>query len=440
MTEQIAGFDVEHLHGPEKVSCAEDELVVVCLVRDGLPWVGSFVEHYFSLGAKHLVFLDNGSTDGTVEALGRYDRGVTVLRTEAPFRQNEGNMRRYLIDRFGRGRWCLCVDMDELFDYPHSDVVPLGSLLGYLSAKSYTAVGAVMVDMFPERLSSEREDDPDGAWQEGHRFYDTSGIKKRRLSDADAVFRNNAFDNEGAAVEFRGGIRDDVFRFRGPRKATKYPLLFSDGKVRHFGPHQVRNARVADLTCVLLHYKFYAFSLRGYRQNVLEQKKTKENPHSYERYREVLENAPDVQLRRETSREFSGVNGLLEDGLLFASEDYAGWAEEDETLSRVSPADDPRALVEALVESRRRERAGILRSRRLEQRPLDLDQRVRDRDQKLKKAKRRADLLEAQVESLHASLRAMQESSMWRYTAPLRRLVDGAKRVKKKLQEGGTAS
>jgi Glycosyl transferase family 2 len=39
------------------------------LVRDGRPYVRSFVEHYSSMGVKHLIFLDNGSTDGTVEAL-----------------------------------------------------------------------------------------------------------------------------------------------------------------------------------------------------------------------------------------------------------------------------------------------------------------------------------------------------------------------------------
>ena len=49
---QIAEFDVEYLHGPAEISYAEDELVVVCLVRDGLPWVKAFVAHYFSLGVK----------------------------------------------------------------------------------------------------------------------------------------------------------------------------------------------------------------------------------------------------------------------------------------------------------------------------------------------------------------------------------------------------
>src|SRR3712207_5935632 len=77
----ILHFNVEHLHGPEEIEYGEEELIVVCLVRDGRPYIRSFVEHYSSMGVKHLVFLDNGSTDGTVEALRKYEKNVTVLRT-----------------------------------------------------------------------------------------------------------------------------------------------------------------------------------------------------------------------------------------------------------------------------------------------------------------------------------------------------------------------
>src|SRR5829696_5393984 len=125
---QVVHPSVEHLYGPEKVYYRLDELVVVCLVRDGRPYVKSFVEHYLSLGAKHLFFLDNASTDGTVEALKGYDN-VTVFRSTLPFRKYKQPMKQYLIERFGRGRWSLCVDIDELFDYPYSDMVGLGSLL-----------------------------------------------------------------------------------------------------------------------------------------------------------------------------------------------------------------------------------------------------------------------------------------------------------------------
>ena len=88
-------LSIEHLHGPEEMDYEPDELVVVCLVRDGRPYVKSFVEHYRSLGAKHLFFLDNNSTDGTVEALQNYNN-VTVLQTMLPYKEYKHLMKQYL--------------------------------------------------------------------------------------------------------------------------------------------------------------------------------------------------------------------------------------------------------------------------------------------------------------------------------------------------------
>src|ERR671921_2358140 len=178
MIEEIPPDSIEHLHGPEEVPYAEDELVLVCLMRNGRPYVKSFVEHHFSLGIKHLFFLDNGSTDGTIEALKGYEN-VTVLQTGLPFKRYEVSIRQYLVKRFGReGRWCLYADIDELFDYPYSDVVGLDSLLGYLNERSYTAVVAQMLDMFPEESSSEAASKEGEPLKEQHAFYDVSNVRK----------------------------------------------------------------------------------------------------------------------------------------------------------------------------------------------------------------------------------------------------------------------
>ena len=146
---------IEHLYGPDSVDLRNDELIVLAQVRNSRPYVKAFVEHYSSMGVKHMVFLDNGSTDGTVEALKEYDN-VTVLRTTLPFRTHNVAMRQYLIERFGRRRWSLLVDVDELFDYPFSDVVGLGALLRYLNENRYTAMVAHMLDMFSGRTDLAR--------------------------------------------------------------------------------------------------------------------------------------------------------------------------------------------------------------------------------------------------------------------------------------------
>src|SRR5688572_5792581 len=97
---------VRHLHGPRKISYAMDELIVLCMVRNGELHVKSFIEHHQALGVKHIVLLDNGSTDQTVELARTFER-ITILQTMRPYRKYETVMKRYLVRRFSEGRWNL---------------------------------------------------------------------------------------------------------------------------------------------------------------------------------------------------------------------------------------------------------------------------------------------------------------------------------------------
>src|SRR5215217_1424988 len=353
MKEQIAGFEVEHVHGPEEIPYKRDELVVLCLVRDGEPWVRSFIEHYFSLGAKHIVFLDNDSTDGIVSTASEYDN-VTVLRSKLAFGAGvegivgERLMRRYLIERFGSNRWSLCVDIDELFDYPYSDVIGLDSLLRYLDSKSYTAVTAQMLDMFPEKLSVNSRQEP---------------IK---------------------------GLRDEY--------------RFYDGTLEHISVHAVRNARVADLTCVLFHYKFYAFALEDYWYRAIEHKRGR-GPfmnRRHEQYVEVLEKNTELQLKLESSREIASVNDLLENGFLVASEGYIGWvdAEEEKNIWQADPQSKPYELAAAFLESRRLARAKTLTVGRLERQLLEHRRQEQIKDQRINKLKEQRDSQGQKIQEL----------------------------------------
>src|SRR5215218_6821569 len=322
MTEQALRSSIEHLHGPQEVDYEPDELVVVCLVRDGRPYVKSFVEHYRSLGATHIFFLDNGSTDGTVEALKNHNN-VTVLQTMLPYKEYHLLFKQYLVGRFGRkDRWCLCVDMDELFDYPYSDVVGLNSFLGYLTEKSYTAVAAQMLDMFPEEPLSGREGNLQvEPLKERHRFYDISNISRR--SNKRRHYRhNNTLENDDIVI-FSSGIRGAIF---GDNRIllTKHPLVFLDGKVKslHPGTHWVANARIADITCVLLHYKFLDGYFHKQAAQAVREGQYRNNSARYKRYLEVLDKNSTLKMKQESARELRGVNDLVENGFLVVSEEY----------------------------------------------------------------------------------------------------------------------
>src|SRR5215211_7574277 len=346
MLEQMPPDSIEHLYGPEEVPYAEDELVLVCLLRDGRPYLKSFMEHYTSMGVKHLFFLDNGSTDGTVEALKEYDN-TTVLQTELPFKRYELSMRQYLVERFCQtGRWCLYADIDELFDYPYSDVVSLSSLLRYLNERSYTAVVAQMLDMFPEEpLSggSGAANLPDEPLKERHRFYDASDISRisikelprlrNSMRDSDEIkafsggirlprLRNNTLESDEIEI-FYGGIRKTVFG-DWTFNLTKFPLVFSDGRIKPMdgSSHWVDNARVADLTCVLLHYKFLDGYFHQQATQAVREGQYHKNSARYKKSLQVLDRNPILRVKRESARELRSVSDLVENQFLVVSEEY----------------------------------------------------------------------------------------------------------------------
>lgn len=425
-------LDVRHVSGPTKVEYGPDELVVVCLVRDGRPYVKAFVEHYRQLGAKHIVFLDNGSTDGTVEAARKYD-GVTVLWTRLPYKKYKYLMKQYLISHFGSGRWSLCVDIDELFDYPYSDVIPVGAFLRYLAAKSYTAVTGQMLDMFSDEPvlpgGSGGLDEP---LKERHRFYDISDLGRTPMKGHPRLL-DSVVESEDVEV-FRGGVRNVVFDVRA--NLTKFPLVFSDGRVMPMdnSSHRVNRARIADITCVLFHYKFldrfHEQAARAVREGNYH-----DDSSEYKKYLQVLEEGSELRVRRETAHEITSTIDLIDNQFLVVSEDYVKWVGEVER--EALQAEAPRDLPGAFLESRQRERRAALRAQRLERLSRDRERETRLLSRRVRELERagssgRQARLERQVGNLRGQLEDIQNSRAWKLLNLLHRVKVMAMRLGKR--------
>lgn len=314
--------DITHLWGPQTIEYGPDELIVLCLVRDAELYVHSFMQHYLALGIKHIVLLDNGSTDATLDLVRQYPQ-VTVLQTRLPFKQYKMSMRHYLIRRFGgRQRWVLYVDIDELFDYPYSDVVDLRALLRYLNKESYTSVVAYMLDMFSDKSLNEITSHIDDDLKTCYRFYDISDIVRM-----DYYFPRNQLPTSAIKAYF-GGIRRTLFAPDDIRFVLiKHPLFFLDGKVKplFLDEHYVRGAHIADVTAVLFHYKFLAdFAARTVR--AVQEENYHTHSEDYKKYLRILKQNPDLTIKQPTSCEFHEVAELVENQFLYTSENYVHWA------------------------------------------------------------------------------------------------------------------
>jgi Glycosyl transferase family 2 len=306
---------VKHIHGPAEISYGLDELLVISVVRNGELYINSFMDHYRSMGVRHFVFLDNGSTDRTLQLLCAQDR-VTVLQTDAPYHKYENTMKRYLAERFSPGRWNLCADIDELFDYPFSDSLSLPGLLRYLTQNKYSAVVAQMLDMFADAPLNELGSKPDDLLKEKYPYYDISSIDKE-----DYLWSQSS----NPTIKFHwGGIRKLLFETK--TGLTKAPLVLMDGKVEPFIKwHHARGARMADISCLLMHYpfvsSFYAKvedAARSGRYGLLV-------TDEYKAYARALNGTGTINVKLESARRFTGLDPLIDDEFLVVSDKYREW-------------------------------------------------------------------------------------------------------------------
>jgi hypothetical protein len=407
---------LELLHGPEEVDYEIDELAVLCLVRNGRPYVKTFVDHYLALGARHLFFLDNGSTDGTVEFLRDYEN-VTVLRTGLPFKEYQMSMKQYLFERFGQGRWALFADIDELFDYPFSETVDLGSFLRYLTQRSYTSVVAQMLDTFPERpLSDVAVAVKDEPLKEVNQYYDISNVRVHNYWDRRIVCgTGNVLANDEIKVYWKG-IQATLFG--GVPPLTKHPLVFSDGKAKPMdgSSHAVSDSYVADLTCVLFHYKFLDYLYEQIRRAVREENYMKDS-HKHKKRLEILEQNSTLQIKQDTARKIENVNELVENGFLVVSEDYVNWADREDRAKSVHASENRSdELSEALFQGRSLRRASQLKIGRLARKVDELGNNVASKRRRLRS-------LERENRDLKLQLQAIQGSRSWRLLAVPRNVL-----------------
>ena len=308
---------IRHIHGLSSISYGDDELIVVCVVKNGALYIKSFVEHYLSMGVNHLVFLDNGSTDNTLELLCAYDSCVTVLQTNAPYHTYENAMKRYLANRFSKGRWHLCADIDELFVYPCSSKISLNKFLKYLNENGFTAVIAHLLDLFSEVPMANLESNISDSLKDKYTYYDLSAITR-----SDDYWWSKPPMSYGLKAHW-GGVRTVLFGTNNG--LTKAPLVKMDGKAQPFVQwHHVRNARLADVSCVLQHYPFVSSFFTKVREAV-ETGCRGVFTDEYEAYWRELERNPNLNIKFETAQKFTGLDGLLEQGFIVASDQYRQW-------------------------------------------------------------------------------------------------------------------
>jgi glycosyltransferase involved in cell wall biosynthesis len=311
-------FSIKHVSGLEQSQIPKDGVVVLCLLRNGSILINDFIEHYLTLGARHIVFLDNGSDDNTIEIAKKYSK-VTVLKSLFPFR-NGGNMRlrEYLTDRWAWNRWSLCVDIDEFFDYPNSEIMSLDCFIKYLEQHGFTAVISQMLDMFPQKIIRGEG----RTFRRGeHCYYIINNLIQCEYKLCDPVAQNAS--SEGTHHTLRGGIRSAMFA--AAPLLTKHALIRRSRLTRRnrFG-HLLDIGVVADVESILLHYKFFGDFFEHVSNAVREEQYYKAS-REYKLYHHFLRNVDTLVFPTEKAEVWNSTNKLIEQKVISTGLRYQEW-------------------------------------------------------------------------------------------------------------------
>jgi len=288
---------------------SQHEIVLVCVVRNEEKRLPHLLKYYRSLGVERFVFIDNLSTDGSLDFL---ESQADVLLFVANGRYSESGCgiewSNSVTLALAPANWVLTVDADEYFIFPEFERRSIYDLRDHLEAVSADAIRAPMLDLYPEsplrRTPFEAGSDP----LLYHRYFDSEGYE----------FQNC----EGQRLVQRGGPRKRVF-WEQQSLDHASPFLMKIPFAKWSGTplytastHLCPDRSFSKTTGLLLHFKFVG----DFHTRVDEEARRGEHfadARQYKAYDYISKKSEDLTLFCELSAEYAGSADLIDRELMY---------------------------------------------------------------------------------------------------------------------------
>lgn len=311
----------EHLFGPRTVTLRDDDVMVTALVKNAAYFIATFIDHHIQLGVRHILFIDNGSTDASVEIAKRFPC-VTIVRNTLPAFRHEAHLRSEISRRVARGGWVMFADADELADIPLPGQTGLAGLVGHCNRSGYTAVVGQMLDHFSDEPYHRLRGLDYKEAISSLRLYSLAAVESIDYDNRAEIpfsyfLERNSCPDRGVQLK-RGGVRRELF--------GENPFLSKHSLVRNLPettlmthPHCASGVRVADVTLLLRHYKLAGDWVERDAHSV----RTNVWRHGEDRLRLAAVGTGDFRLTSAQPRTWASVDTLLDEGFLYASSAFS---------------------------------------------------------------------------------------------------------------------
>ena len=314
------------------------------VVRDEALRLPYLLNYHRALGVDRFFFVDNVSGDETIDYLLAQPDCHIYKAPESYASANYGvSWINQLVAAHGISHWCLNIDADECLVYPDCETIALPRFCEYLDRTNSDGLFTIMLDMYSDKSIA------DTVYRSGTPFLDTC-----RFFDKDYHFRRRV-GRQYPTHEFIGGPRLRCFypefleagvvawslpkvmrSVRSkmgihsetwgvlPPMLIKMPLI-RGGSGHWVNSHRTTPMKLADVTGVLLHFKFFS-DFHDRVETALTDRQHYDSSSEYARYAVALERDPGLSFYHEGSVRYRGSQDLVERGFINTSSKYQKFA------------------------------------------------------------------------------------------------------------------
>ncbi len=299
---------------------ANGEIRLFAIMRNESLRLPHFIEYYRKLGVDRFFFIDNNSTDNSVEIIREQDN-IHLFSTHDNYK-NHWFWMEYLLETYGKKFWCLVVDIDELFSFPHVEYLSIKDLINYLEVvERSTAIISFLLDMYSnESLKSIK-------YQQGNNPLDVLNF-----FDCDYNIMYSKFVDQKASKlfyqkSFTGGMRVRVFgKTSNVNTLSKVSLFkYNPETYLHVGMHALNGCVMSKLQGVVFHTKF----LSDFITEVEEESKREEhynNAYFYKHYEKRLKKEKNISFFDASSIKYKDSKQLVNLGVTETTIDFDEFA------------------------------------------------------------------------------------------------------------------
>lgn len=221
---------------------------IICVVKNEYDKLLNFFEHYNKLGKINYIFIDNDSTDGTIELLKENNAKIYSVKEKFLTIRKLAWINK-IYSTIPENSWTLLLDADELLVYYEYESKCLNELTEAFEKNNIEIAGAVMLDMFSKHSCSRND------YIKEYKFFQNSFEEKK------SYWYNSIY----------GGIREREFNFLKERifLIKKHPLVKKKKENILISCHYIypfeKNLKAATYLA-LLHYKLFDNEIQKYKK------------------------------------------------------------------------------------------------------------------------------------------------------------------------------